>query len=63
MASFLCCCCFLGPHVGHMEVPRLGGLIGATAAGLHHSHSNSRSKPPASVTYTTAHRQHQILSH
>ena len=36
---------FLGLRPWHMEFPRLGGLIGATAAGLHHSHSNSRSKP------------------
>ena len=30
------------------------GWIGAVAAGLHHSHNNTRSEPP-SVTYTTAH--------
>ena len=36
---------FLGLHPWHMEVPRLGGLIGAVAAGLHHSHSNSGSEP------------------
>ena len=34
---------FLGPYLRHMEVPRLGGQIRATAAGLHHSHSNARS--------------------
>ena len=34
---------FLGPHTRHMEVPRPGGLIGATAAGLHRSHSNAGS--------------------
>ena len=28
-----------------MEVPRLGVPIGATAAGLHHSHSNMGSEP------------------
>ena len=28
-----------------MEVPRLGGRIGAAAAGLHHSHSNAGSEP------------------
>ena len=33
---------FLGPHLHHMEVPRLG--IGATAAGLHHSHSDAGSE-------------------
>ena len=28
---------FPGPHLRHMEVPRLGGLIRAVAAGLRHS--------------------------
>ena len=37
--------CFLGPHPLHMEVPRLGGLFRATAASLHHSHSNVGSEP------------------
>ena len=36
---------FLWPHLRHMEVPRLGGLIGTTAAGHDHSHSNMGSKP------------------
>ena len=36
---------FLGPHPQHMEVPRLGVESGAVAAGLHHSHSHTRSKP------------------
>ena len=36
---------FLGPHPQHMEVPRLGGLIGAVAASLHQSHSNAGSEP------------------
>ena len=36
---------FLGPHPRYMEVPRLGGLIGAVAAGLHHSHSSVGSNP------------------
>ena len=36
---------FLGPHLRHMEVPRLGGPIRAAAAGLHHSHSHARSWP------------------
>ena len=35
--------CFLGPHLSHMEVPRLGNQIGAIAAGLHRSYSNARS--------------------
>ena len=37
--------CFLGPHLQHMEVPGLEGLIGATAAGLCHGHSNAGSEP------------------
>ena len=36
--------CFLGPYPWHMELPRLGNHIGATASGLHHSHSNTGSK-------------------
>ena len=34
---------FLGPHSGHVEVPRLGVQL-AIAAGLCHNHSNARSK-------------------
>ena len=32
-----------GVHPWHMEVPRLGGQMGAVAAYLHHSHSNVES--------------------
>ena len=48
---------FLGPHQQHMEVPSLGGLIGATAAGHSQSHSNPRSKPHLRPTpqLTTTH--------
>ena len=35
---------FLRPHLWHMEVPRLGVEIRATAASLHYSHSNTGSK-------------------
>ena len=35
---------FSGLHLRHMDIPSLGGLIGTTAAGLYHSHSNARSK-------------------
>ena len=34
----------LGLHLWHMKVPRLGGQIRAVAAGLHHSHGNTRSE-------------------
>ena len=34
---------FLGPHLQHMEVSGPG--VGATAAGLDHSHGNTESKP------------------
>ena len=36
--------CFLGPHLGHMEVPGARDWIRATAAGLRHSHNNVGSK-------------------
>ena len=48
---FVCFCfCFVFlPFLGllrwHMEVPRLGGQIGAAAASLHQSHSNAGSEP------------------
>ena len=52
--------CFLGPHLRHMEVPRLGvKLEGAIAAGLCHSHSKARSEPglhPASQLTATLDR-------
>ena len=35
---------FLGLNLRHMQVPRLGDLIRAIAASLHHSQSNTRSK-------------------
>ena len=35
---------FSEPHPWHMEVPRLGGPLGAVAAGLRHNHSNAGSK-------------------
>ena len=39
------------------------GQIGAVAAGLHHSHSNAKSKPCLLVTYTTAHDNAGSLTH
>ena len=41
---------FWGPHPRQMEVPRLRGQIGAAAANLHHSHSNSGSEPSLQPT-------------
>ena len=35
--AFIFIDCFLGLHLGHMDVPRLGGGIRATAVCLHHS--------------------------
>ena len=32
--------CFLGLHPWHVEAPRPGGPVGATASSLSHSHSN-----------------------
>ena len=47
---------FLGPHLWHVEVPRLGGcLIRAVAAGLCQIRA-------ASVTYTTAHSNARSLN-
>ena len=43
--SFIFFFYFLGPHMWHMEVPRLGIEFRATAASLCHSHSNMGSKP------------------
>ena len=42
---FLSLCLFRGHTPWHMEVPRLGGLIGAIAAGLRQSHSNVGPEP------------------
>ena len=36
--------CFLGLHLWHMDVPRLG-VESAAAAGLYHSHGNVGSEP------------------
>ena len=38
-----CLFVFVGPHLRHMEVPRLG--VQSQVAGLHHSHSNVGSEP------------------
>ena len=37
---FFCLFAFTGAIPSAYEVPRLGALIGAVAASLHHSHSN-----------------------
>ena len=44
---------FLGLRPWHVEVPRLGGLIGAIAASLYHSHSHTRSEPSLQPTPQT----------
>ena len=46
----------LGLHSWHVEVPRLRGLIGGTAASLYQRHRNAGSKPCLQLTptYTTA---------
>ena len=43
--SFFLSFFFLESHSRHVEVSKTRGLIGATAAGLCHSHSHARSKP------------------
>ena len=50
---------FLGLHSQHMEVPRLGVLIGAVAAGLHHSHAGSEPR----LTSSTAHSSARSFTH
>ena len=45
------CCLSFGPHLRHMEVPRLGVKL-ASAASLCHSHSNTRSETSATYTAT-----------
>ena len=59
---------FLGPHPRHMEVPRLGGPIRPTAAGLNHSHWPTPQPQQCQilavpVTYTTAHSNAGSLTH
>ena len=51
--------CFSGLHLRPMKVPRLRGPIGATAAGLCHSQSNSGSKQHLWATPQLT-QQHQI---
>ena len=46
---------FLGPHLWHMEVPRLGCLIRTVAAGLHTPQPQQRGIQATPATYTTAH--------
>ena len=53
--------CFLGPYPWHMEFPGRG-QIGALAAGLHHSHSNTGSEALSSI-YVTAHGNARCLTH
>ena len=55
MCVYVCMCVYiylciyiillLGLHPWDMEVLMLGSPIRATAAGLHHSHSNAKSEP------------------
>ena len=45
LAPFLCVCGLVRAAPSHMEIPRVGVLIRASGAGLHHSHSNARSEP------------------
>ena len=44
-------------------VSQARGQIGATAAGLHHSHSNTGSEPHLRPTYATAHGNARSLTH
>ena len=50
---------FLGMHPWHMEIPRLGGRTGATAASLHHTHGNTDLSSVGGLHHSS--RQRQIL--
>ena len=50
-----------GPHLKHMEVPRLGVKLELQLPGLHRSHSNEGSKPH--LWPTPQQGQHQIPDH
>lgn len=53
---------FWGPHLRHMDVPRLGGRIRAAGASLHHSHKQHWIQA-ATVTYATARGNAGSLTH
>ena len=57
---FLVFVSFLGPHPRHVEVPRLGGRIGAVATGLRHSHRTWDLSCICDLYHSS--RQHQILN-
>ena len=44
-ALFCCCCCVFRAAPAAYGVSQARGLFGAAAAGLHHSHSNTRPEP------------------
>ena len=48
-------------HLWHMEAPRLGVQIRASAAGLHHSHSHSQGGLSLECNLHHSSRQHRIL--
>ena len=55
------CLVFLGPHLGHTEVPWLGEPIGAVATSLHQNHSNVESEPHLQPT-PQLHQQRRVLN-
>ena len=60
-SSFLFVCFFRAEPMAYGS-SQARGRIQAAAGGLHHSHSDARSKP-TSVTYTTAHGNTGSLTH
>ena len=52
--------CFLGLHLWHIEVPRLGGLIRAADTGLHHNHAMPDQSHVCDLHHSSW--QHQILN-
>ena len=51
---------YLLGHAQHVEVSRLGVKVGATAAGLHHRHSNAKTNLVCDLYHSS--RQHWILN-
>ena len=52
---------FLGPHLRHVEVPKLGGLIGAMAASLHTT-VTAMPDPSRVCNLHQSSQQHRILN-
>ena len=68
LVFFFCCCCFcffglLGPQPQHMESSQAWGQIGAVAASLRQSHSDSGTRDPRCICDLHAHLNAESLTH